>query len=138
MRILVTGSRDWPWPDSLAVNLMSAAAGTDDDEITLVSGACPTGADAQAEHVAERMGWTIERHPADWTTHGKRAGYLRNAAMVAAGADLCVAFIKDDSRGAAMTLQLAQRAGIPCQVHRATTSEEWEPQGDPARSVRYW
>lgn len=118
LRILVTGSRDWQWPDTITTALVVAASGADDDEITLVSGACPTGADAAAERVAERLGWRVERHPADWPTHGLRAGYLRNAQMVEAGADVCVAFIKDNSRGASMTLQLAQQAGIPCQVHR--------------------
>lgn len=118
MRILVTGSRDWPWPNAVAMSLLGAAQGVDDADITIVSGACPTGADAAAEHVAERMGWKVERHEADWATHGRRAGYVRNKAMVDAGADLCVAFIKDDSRGATMTVKLAEEAGIPCTVNR--------------------
>lgn len=116
MRVLVTGSRDWPDADMVEIGLLTATrAGVD---VTLVSGACPTGADAQAERFALAWGWTIERHPADWAQYGPRAGYLRNADMVEAGADVCVAFIKHNSRGASMTLQLAQRAGIECQVYR--------------------
>lgn len=117
MRILVTGSRDWPDVDMVEIGLITAATRADDD-ITLVSGACPTGADAQAERFALGWGWTVEQHPADWAQYGLRAGYLRNAEMVDAGADVCVAFIKHNSRGASMTLQLAQRAGIECQVYR--------------------
>jgi hypothetical protein len=118
MRIMVTGSRDWPNLGDVAMALAAASVEHDDDEITLISGACPTGADRQAEEVAARHKWTIERYPADWAQYGKRAGYLRNAAMDEAGADVCLAFIKDNSRGASMTLQLAQAAGIECRVYR--------------------
>lgn len=118
MRILITGSRDWPWPNAISMSLLGVAAGVEDDDITIVSGACPTGADAAAERTAERMGWKLETHPADWSAHGRRAGYVRNQAMVEAGADLCLAFIKDSSRGATMTVKLAEDAGIPVTVNR--------------------
>lgn len=108
MRILVTGSRDWTDAQRIADVLATVKPGP----VTLVSGACPTGADAMAERYAERRGWTVERHPAEWNKWGRRAGYVRNRQMVDLGADYCVAFIKASSRGATMTARMAEDAGI--------------------------
>lgn len=111
MRILITGSRDWDEAGSIA-GALDAEVTTHAGPVTLVSGACPSGADYIAEWIATEWGWTVERHPADWDTHGKRAGFLRNAEMVALGANVCLAFIKNKSKGATMTATLAENAGI--------------------------
>ena len=120
VRILVTGSRDWDEPAVISRALHDAWVAADTGGVvTLVSGACPTGADAIAEAVAARVGWVVERHPADWVQFGKRAGFVRNADMVAAGADVVLAFIRNNSRGATMTLDLATKAGLPTLVWRS-------------------
>lgn len=112
-RVLITGSRAWTnW--FLIHNVLTSfhwmLAG--DNHITLVSGACPKGADMLCETTAGNLGWEIERHPADWKTHGKAAGFKRNDEMVALGADVCLAFILDDSKGASYTADAAEKAGI--------------------------
>jgi hypothetical protein len=119
VRILVTGSRDWDDEAGVRAALTDLVAGQTGPHV-VVHGACPTGGDAIADRIAAELGLTVERHPARWGRYGRSAGYRRNAAMVAAGADVCLAFIRDSSPGASMTARLAEEARIP--VRRTTSS----------------
>lgn len=115
-RILVTGSRTWTDVGLIALNLTRALdfVGRADDTI-LVSGACPSGADKLAEDVWEKYGGIVERHPAQWRPHGiynNGAGMQRNLHMVKLGADVCVAFIHNNSPGATQCANAAEEAGI--------------------------
>lgn len=117
MRVLVTGSRHWKDRTSIRTALTAYRQ----PGAVLVSGACPTGADALAEGIWREWGLTVERHPADWLRHGKAAGPIRNQQMVDAGADVCLAFPLPDSRGTQDCIRKAQAAGIPCIVSRRPT-----------------
>ena len=86
-----------------------------------MSGACPTGADFIAEQIARQYGITVERHPAQWRPYGiynPQAGRYRNQVMVDLGADICLAFIRNNSRGASHCAQAAEDAGIPVRIYR--------------------
>lgn len=121
-RVLITGSRDW---DDGACIEAALEPYTVDRTTVLVSGGCPTGADNLAEQIWSGWGLSVERHPADWNVHDtrcpawhhgmkvcKRAGFRRNLLMVDLGADICLAFIKDNSQGATMTAHIAEKASI--------------------------
>jgi hypothetical protein len=111
-RILVTGSRTWIDQAVIAAALREhCPPGT-----ILVTGACPRGADAIAERLWRAGDGQVERHPADWAT-GRGAGFARNAAMIALGADACLAFIRDASPGASHAARLADLAGIPVHLY---------------------
>lgn len=114
MRILVTGSRDWPagFQSRARVNvaLAQAAGGAVSRDVTVVHGGT-RGVDTFAHQAALILGFTPEPHYADWAApcrsgcnHGGRrrhrsgntycpaAGDYRNQEMVDAGADVCLAF----------------------------------------------
>ena len=114
-RVLVTGSRTWSDTEAIRAGLARVWG---DGAAVLITGGCPVGADALAEACWRAWGGRVEAHPANWARHGRAAGPRRNAAMIAAGAQVCVAFIRDTSPGATHTVQLARAAGIP--THEVT------------------
>lgn len=119
-RVLVTGSRDWEDATVIGEALSEVIRPVwHDRDVVIVHGACPSGADQMAHEWAEVFGVAVERHPANWRINGKRAGFIRNAHMVNLGADLCLAFIRNGSRGASHTALLAEQAGIPVRRHTA-------------------
>lgn len=137
-RILVTGSRDWRQPERIAweLGLAIGAAHRPLAEVIIVHGGAG-GADRMADRIARDHGHLTEIHPADWDGpcrdtcqpgHRKMVGYrdwciaagmYRNEAMVALGADLVLAFIRNGSHGATGCARLAEKAGIP--VRRITS-----------------
>jgi hypothetical protein len=134
MRVLVTGSRDWegPWAEGRVHAVLRALeilhqTVEPNEPFVIVHGGCPTGADAIADRWARRRWYEPEVHPANWAAHGKAAGFLRNAEMVQMGADVCVGFLKDGSRGTSHTLALARTAGIWTIVIPWNPEDEQEP-----------
>lgn len=122
MRVLVTGSRDWPDVELVLATLAGVA-----NEFGVTGTVVHGGrgrVDTTAHRWALRNGWGTEVHAADWRQYGRAAGPIRNRAMVTAGADLCLVFIGPCSRpacrhlrvhgshGASGCAELAQAAGI--------------------------
>jgi hypothetical protein len=115
LRVIVTGCRHWE-PEQLAERVIKGlVARHGAARLVIVHGACPTGIDALFARVAAEHLVAVHPFPADWRTHGKKAGPIRNQAMVDAGAALCLAFHRDlpNSKGTGDCVRRALAAGIP-------------------------
>lgn len=132
MRVLVTGSRDWPDQAAVWAALDKVLKTVGSGFLIIVHGGAE-GADRMA------MAWVRgkrrdgelniyhEMHPVQWNQNGKfvkAAGHQRNQRMVDKGADLALAFIRNNSPGATGCLRMIERAGIPPEVHRINDQEE--------------
>ena len=149
MRILVTGSRSWTdrYTIMTAIERPTIDAFSRGDTVLVIHGDAG-GADRIARNVVRGWhadGWPIDEHamPAKWAecapdcpphrrtravgvaTYCPTAGHRRNAEMVNLGPDLCLAFVRDNSRGATNCIGLAQAAGIP------TVRIDWDDRDGP-------
>ena len=106
-RVLVCGSREFADRKLLYGTLdLECGSGT-----VIIHGGAP-GADALAEEYAHWRGYATEVFHADWKTHGRAAGPMRNQKMIESNPDLVVAFPLANSVGTHDTLRRAKRARI--------------------------
>lgn len=110
--ILACGSREWRDRNAVRLVLMCEphAQGWDDQPITVITGGA-RGADSFAASAAMDMGYECIVIPADWETHGRAAGPIRNRQMLDRHPDLVVAF--GQGRGTDDCVREAERRGIP-------------------------
>jgi hypothetical protein len=116
MRVLVCGGRDFD--DHLAVVRAlipykpTGRALLEPSEHIIIHGGCPTGADKLADEWCDVFGVRKRVYLADWKKHGRAAGPIRNARMLAEGKpDLVLAF--PGGRGTADMVRKAEAAGVP-------------------------
>ncbi len=114
MRILVTGSRGLDNISQVEGVLSQYIAVKD----TVIHGACPSGVDAIADDYARRYFNDVLVAPADWKTHGRAAGPIRNKEMITRfEPDVVVAVWDGVSRGTRNMIDLALKAKIETHVH---------------------
>lgn len=102
-RVLVCGGRDFNDPLTLG-SWLGGIAKRQGISALIHGGA--RGADFMAAEFAKWSGIPVEEYPADWRTHGKAAGPIRNQRMLdEAKPDLVVAF-----RGGSGTADMVRRA----------------------------
>jgi hypothetical protein len=102
----------------------------------IVHGACKTGADAMANEFGNKLSKSfsaprtktnkaysvrVEGHEANWDKYGKAAGPIRNKHMVSLGANVCLEFNLNNSRGTSNCVQFAKEAGIEIISDRRTS-----------------
>jgi hypothetical protein len=108
------GSREWTDAELIA----EVVAKLPDQTMVVQGGA--QGADTLAKKAArDRLLWvaTVEVPPGYWDHYGRKAGHLRNAAMLSLNIDYVYAFWDGRSRGTAGMLNMAQVANIPLSIY---------------------
>lgn len=117
MHIIVAGGRSFADYPMLRDKLDLFVSETT-EPITVVSGTA-RGADTLGEQWAKERGHAIERYPANWDTHGRKAGWLRNNQM-ADVADAVVVFWNGRKQGSGswMMIQIAIERDLPLRVVR--------------------
>lgn len=111
-RLLICGSRTWT--DRAAIDQQIRL--TRDELEVVIEGEAP-GADRLARDVAKAYGVPVLPFPADWKAHGRRAGILRNLAMLREGRPTEVIAFTDDfanpRSGTRHMCWIAVEAGVP-------------------------
>lgn len=113
MKIIVAGSRDFTDYKTVKFAVLDAIAELDDlySMTEIVSGGA-RGVDTLGEYLAKECGFKLKIFPADWKTHGKRAGPLRNIQM-GDYADALVAIRKNGSKGTTHMINYMLGLGKP-------------------------
>jgi hypothetical protein len=106
MRTIIAGSRD-----ITDKQLVETAISKSKFLITAVVCGEARGVDSIGKDWAIRNNIPVHSFPANWTLHGKSAGYIRNAEM-AENADALIAVWDGKSRGTKMMIDLAHKKNV--------------------------
>jgi hypothetical protein len=109
MNLLICGSRGI---DEYKIIEAAIAHFELEGKITTITSGGARGADTLAEKYADNHSIPKVIIKADWATHGKGAGYIRNAEMINSGVDAVLALWDGQSRGTRNTLELADKKEI--------------------------
>ena len=112
MKTIIAGSRE-----GVTLSDVISAVGKCGWQLSSVVSGTARGADRLGEEFASSVGLQIQRFPADWDKHGKRAGYLRNTEM-AENAEALIALWDGKSRGTKMMIETATKKGLKVYVHK--------------------
>lgn len=130
--LMVAGSRDFQ-NYAILEKLLDYIVAQIPRPIVIVQGEA-RGADSLAKRYAQSHSISSLEFPADWKSHGKRAGYLRNKEMVDFIKQFphrgIVCFWDDSSRGTYQNFGLAEEARIDLIiVHYLTNNIELRKEG---------
>lgn len=114
--IIVAGGREFDNYGLLSRKLDFFLSRKPAGEVRIISGDA-RGADRLGHRYADEHGIACLVMPADWETHGKKAGYIRNDRM-AKEADALVAFWDGQSKGTAHMIKTMESMGKPVRVVR--------------------
>ena len=105
-KVIIAGSRDFNNYEHLKERCDYWLGTELKIDLQILSGTA-SGADKLGERYASERGYKVIKFPADWETHGKKAGYLRNKEM-AKVADILICFWDGESKGSKHMIDLAK------------------------------
>lgn len=115
VRVLICGSRTWE-DEWIVHRLLDGIADYHRPDFEVIEGGAKGADSCAATWVAGHGSEYPPRHrrfPADWATHGRAAGPIRNQQMLNEGKpNLVVAFRDGASKGTADMVRRAKQAGI--------------------------
>lgn len=123
IKVIVAGSRDWPWPNYLQDALTFYLSRFTPDQIEVVCGEA-IGPDKQGRLWAEARGIKVKSFPAQWDALGKRAGFVRNVEMADYGTHL-IAFWDGVSNGTKHMIETAIERGLVVKVINLLKAREY-------------
>lgn len=110
MKLAIIGSRDFIDYDFLCSTLEKYKP-----KITTVVSGGARGADKLGEKWANENNIETLIFYADWDTHGKKAGFIRNVDIIK-NCDVCIAFWDGKSKGTQHSLSLCEKYNKPTKV----------------------
>ncbi len=111
MRVLVTGSRIYKNRKAVEDSILRIRERY--PALIVIHGDCPTGADAFAQYLCDKEGIHTAKVSALWDLFKRKAGPLRNTAMVALEPHIVLAFGLSESKGGTIDcVKKARQAGI--------------------------
>jgi hypothetical protein len=113
LRTIIAGSRTLT--DADYGELLEALEGVDWEISEILSGGAK-GGDRLGELYAQKRKIPLKVYPADWKTHGRKAGILRNSEM-ADDADALIALWDGTSKGTGNMIETATKRGLIVYIH---------------------
>jgi hypothetical protein len=110
LKLAIIGSRGFN-----NVNLLNESLLNYLFNVTLVVSGGARGADKMGEEWAKRYGIDTLIFPADWETHGKAAGFIRNEDIIK-NCDEAIAFWDQKSKGTLHSINLAKKLEKPIKI----------------------
>lgn len=115
-KVIISGYRDFTDYEVLKEKCDFYLQNKRPEDIVIISGHA-SGAESLGERYAQECGFGLETFPANWKTHGRAAGPIRNA-QIATVADTLIALWDGKSHGIKNMIETARKHNLQVAVVR--------------------
>lgn len=111
MKVIIAGGRDFDNYNQLREKCDEII----NSSLTEIISGCAKGADTLGERYAKERGYNLKLFPADWKTHGRKAGPIRNKQMADYG-EMLIAFWDGKSSGTKNMIENAKKLNLKVHI----------------------